>query len=43
MVINRAEVLRADGNKQRQLDASPDRIGVSSKALKLPGMHSDQG
>mmetsp|Transcript_36558 Transcript_36558/g.47986 ORF Transcript_36558/g.47986 Transcript_36558/m.47986 type:complete len:94 (+) Transcript_36558:1553-1834(+) len=38
VVINRAEVLRVDGKHQRQVDASPDRVGHSSKALKLPGM-----
>lgn len=40
VVINRAEVLRVDG-KQRQVEASPDRVAQSNKALKLPGMHSE--
>ena len=42
VVINRAEVLRVDGKHQRQMDASPERVGQSNKALKLPGMHSEQ-
>jgi len=24
------------------MEASPDKIGISNKMLKLPGMHSDQ-
>ena len=39
-MINRAEVLRVDG-KQRHVEASPDRVAQSNKALKLPGMHSE--
>ena len=27
--------------KQRQVEASPDRVAQSNKALKLPGMHSE--
>ena len=31
-------------NRERQIDASPDRIGHSNKALKLPGMqYSEPG
>ena len=41
MVINRPDMLRVDGSKQRHIEASPDRIGQSNKALKLPGMHND--
>lgn len=38
VVINRGDVLRVDGKPQRKIDGSPDRIGQSNKALKLPGM-----
>ena len=41
MVINRPDMLRVDGSKQRHIEASPDRVGQSNKALKLPGMHND--
>ena len=38
VVINRGDVLRVDGKPQRHMEGSPDRIGQSNKALKLPGM-----
>ena len=40
VVINRGDVLRVDGRPQRHMEASPDRVGQSSKALKLPGMQA---